>query len=323
MVLLRRPADAPELPEDELDVLQARHLAHRAKLRRDGLLVAFGPLGEQSDSVPSRHLHLVVRPGRGPAAERARSARPGGSTDLRRLRMVGRGRNPGLSAHRGCRRRAPRDARGVRPAPTGTEASQDRCRYQRIPPRYVAAKSAASQVCQTLEMDAALIVAGYDRLLASIGDRAADIGSRPVVTHWPHVGSSYQGLVIVGQAVFGWADDCQAVDLQIAANRSAMIDSIRSRVDKPEPLDWIGTHPRRNTPFWKMTRLVVEALEPDINREAREGQLPGDLMPGDERVVAVAQAHRSGSLGLRVMVRRRHAGCASSPSRRRRGSGGC
>ncbi len=49
MVLLRRPADAPELPEDELDVLQARHLAYRATLRSDGLLVAFGPLGEQSD----------------------------------------------------------------------------------------------------------------------------------------------------------------------------------------------------------------------------------------------------------------------------------
>ena len=49
MVLLRRPDDAPEIPEDELDALQARHLAYRADLRRDGLLVANGPLGEQSD----------------------------------------------------------------------------------------------------------------------------------------------------------------------------------------------------------------------------------------------------------------------------------
>ncbi len=49
MVLLRRPADAPQLPEDELDALQSRHLAYRAKLRSDGVLVANGPLGEQSD----------------------------------------------------------------------------------------------------------------------------------------------------------------------------------------------------------------------------------------------------------------------------------
>ena len=50
MVLLRRPDDAPQLPEHELDALQARHLAYRATLRRDGVLVANGPLGEQSDT---------------------------------------------------------------------------------------------------------------------------------------------------------------------------------------------------------------------------------------------------------------------------------
>jgi uncharacterized protein YciI len=49
LVLLRRPADAPELPEPELDALQAQHLAYRANLRSDGLLAAYGPLGEQSD----------------------------------------------------------------------------------------------------------------------------------------------------------------------------------------------------------------------------------------------------------------------------------
>jgi uncharacterized protein YciI len=49
LVLLRRPDDAPEMPEHELDALQSRHLAYRAKLRSDGVLVANGPLGEQSD----------------------------------------------------------------------------------------------------------------------------------------------------------------------------------------------------------------------------------------------------------------------------------
>jgi uncharacterized protein YciI len=49
LVLLRRPPDAPDLPEAELDALQARHLAYRAGLRRQGLLVVNGPLDEQSD----------------------------------------------------------------------------------------------------------------------------------------------------------------------------------------------------------------------------------------------------------------------------------
>ena len=49
LVLLRRPADAPDMPEDELDALQSRHLAYRARLRDDGVLVVNGPLGEQTD----------------------------------------------------------------------------------------------------------------------------------------------------------------------------------------------------------------------------------------------------------------------------------
>jgi len=49
LVLLRRLADAPQMSDDELDALQARHLAYRAELRRQGVLVANGPLGEQSD----------------------------------------------------------------------------------------------------------------------------------------------------------------------------------------------------------------------------------------------------------------------------------
>jgi uncharacterized protein YciI len=50
LVLLRRPADAPDLPDAELDALQERHLAYRAGLRREGVLVVNGPLGEQSDA---------------------------------------------------------------------------------------------------------------------------------------------------------------------------------------------------------------------------------------------------------------------------------
>jgi uncharacterized protein YciI len=49
LVLLRRPANAPQLSDEELDALQARHLAYRAELHRQGVLVVNGPLGEQSD----------------------------------------------------------------------------------------------------------------------------------------------------------------------------------------------------------------------------------------------------------------------------------
>ena len=49
LVLLRRPSDAPQMPDEELDALQARHLAYRAELRRQGVLIVNGPLAEQSD----------------------------------------------------------------------------------------------------------------------------------------------------------------------------------------------------------------------------------------------------------------------------------
>ena len=49
VVVLRRPADAPDLPDEELDALQARHLAYRAGLARQGVIAANGPFDEQSD----------------------------------------------------------------------------------------------------------------------------------------------------------------------------------------------------------------------------------------------------------------------------------
>src|SRR5215210_165525 len=48
LVLLRRPAGAPEMSDEELDALQARHLAYRAELRRQGVVVVNGPFDEQS-----------------------------------------------------------------------------------------------------------------------------------------------------------------------------------------------------------------------------------------------------------------------------------
>jgi uncharacterized protein len=53
VVVLRRPAAAPQMSDEELDALQARHLAYRAELARRGVLVVNGPFVEQND--PSYH----------------------------------------------------------------------------------------------------------------------------------------------------------------------------------------------------------------------------------------------------------------------------
>lgn len=48
-VLLRRPADAPDLPEERLDELQEQHLANLRALRERGLLLLAGPFDDQPD----------------------------------------------------------------------------------------------------------------------------------------------------------------------------------------------------------------------------------------------------------------------------------
>ncbi|MFC3501737.1 YciI family protein [Micromonospora krabiensis] len=49
VVLLVRPADAPELPQDALDRLQDAHLAHQAGLVEQGLVLAAGPFVDTDD----------------------------------------------------------------------------------------------------------------------------------------------------------------------------------------------------------------------------------------------------------------------------------
>ena len=49
VVVLRRPPEAPERSDEELEALQSRHLAYRAKLSEQGLLVVNGPFDQQTD----------------------------------------------------------------------------------------------------------------------------------------------------------------------------------------------------------------------------------------------------------------------------------
>ena len=48
VVLLRR-GPTPDLPEDRLEELQRRHLAHLASLAEAGDLLVYGPCGDQED----------------------------------------------------------------------------------------------------------------------------------------------------------------------------------------------------------------------------------------------------------------------------------
>ena len=49
VIFLIRPADAPEFGDAELDRLQAEHLAYLRSLARRGVLIANGPLAEQTE----------------------------------------------------------------------------------------------------------------------------------------------------------------------------------------------------------------------------------------------------------------------------------
>ena len=49
LVFLWRPADAPQMSQEELDTLQAEHVANNARLRAEGHAVITGPLSGQPD----------------------------------------------------------------------------------------------------------------------------------------------------------------------------------------------------------------------------------------------------------------------------------
>jgi uncharacterized protein len=49
LVLLRRPQDPPDLPDEEADALQERHLAHLRAMRARGAMATAGPFRDQAD----------------------------------------------------------------------------------------------------------------------------------------------------------------------------------------------------------------------------------------------------------------------------------
>ncbi|PWR10331.1 hypothetical protein DKT68_09295 [Micromonospora acroterricola] len=62
VVLLVRPEDAPELPQDAIDRLQDAHLAHQAGLVEQGLVLAAGPFLHADDDRLRGFVVLSIAP---------------------------------------------------------------------------------------------------------------------------------------------------------------------------------------------------------------------------------------------------------------------
>jgi hypothetical protein len=126
----------------------------------------------------------------------------------------------------------------------------------------------------------------YDRLLANVGRVAAEVGDGRLTSHWPLVGRDFDhGILVVGQAVYGWIPDWTAADAATVAGRSAILDDTRATLsDQDDPMGWIAGHRVENSPFWRTAHEVTDALAPDresawFSRVAWTNLCP--IAPGD------------------------------------------
>ncbi|HEX2766787.1 MAG TPA: hypothetical protein VHR55_09165 [Candidatus Limnocylindria bacterium] len=115
-------------------------------------------------------------------------------------------------------------------------------------------------------------LAAFDRLLADVGERADEIGPRPIASMWPHVGSAYRpgGVFILGQALDGWdPDECSArwhaSEARNADGRERIIHGTRAwHADAPEPIaPVLEVGKRRGSTFWLFSHALVDRLVPD------------------------------------------------------------
>jgi hypothetical protein len=114
-------------------------------------------------------------------------------------------------------------------------------------------------------LDTQRMADAYHRLVASVGRAAPEVGDRRLTSHWPLVGSHFDhGVLVVGQAVYGWLPDWTALDATSAAGRSAILaDTKASFADLDDPMSWIAGHRVENSPFWRTAHEVTDVLVPD------------------------------------------------------------
>ena len=127
VVLLARPSDPPELPQDAIDRLQDTHLAHQAGLVQQGLVLAAGPVPAPRRRAAAGLRRAVDRPGRGTRAATP-TTRPSGPVAWSRgsRASAATGGHPARSRACRCRSRCWRRPPGTEP-PGPTSAGRARC----------------------------------------------------------------------------------------------------------------------------------------------------------------------------------------------------
>jgi hypothetical protein len=110
----------------------------------------------------------------------------------------------------------------------------------------------------------------YEQMLVDIGLHAAEFGARPIASHWPFVGSHFNGTLIVGQALAGWDAETTAArwladEATTADGRIRIVNGTRSwastrREPMEEVLRWSN---RRGSPFWGLSERLMRILEPE------------------------------------------------------------
>jgi hypothetical protein len=110
----------------------------------------------------------------------------------------------------------------------------------------------------------ATLESAANALLQAIAARGSEIGNRPLTLHWPLVGSRFdRGVLVIGQAVYGWFGDWRAAEVANVERRRAVISEARDLFDeRPDRMDWIDGHRVWNSPFWRVVRDVTERLAP-------------------------------------------------------------
>ena len=90
-------------------------------------------------------------------------------------------------------------------------------------------------------------------MLCQIVRVATEVGNGRLTSHWPLVGRNFDhGVLVVGQAVYGWIPDWTATDATTAAGRMAILDDTKATFsDLDDPMSWIGGHRVENSPFWR------------------------------------------------------------------------
>ncbi len=103
-----------------------------------------------------------------------------------------------------------------------------------------------------------------DELLKAISREADSIGDRPLTMHWPTVGEAFDhGVLVVGQAVYGWMNSWTALDVRDRDTRARIMERARDPFPGLQnPMAWIDGHRVRSSPFWSVARQVTDAVAP-------------------------------------------------------------